>query len=73
MPIHRFLENSSFGPDEVKVLVQAFEDALRTLNVDRDDPTASALAKSIIELATAGEHDPVRLRQRALQSVSQSH
>jgi hypothetical protein len=44
------MENSSFGPGEVKVLVQAFEDALRTLNVDRDDP--------------------VRLRQRALQSVS---
>jgi hypothetical protein len=73
VPIVRFLEKTSFGPDEVKVLVQAFEDALRTLKVDRNDPTALALAKSIIELAGQGGRDPILMRQRALQSVSQSH
>jgi hypothetical protein len=78
MPIARFLEkasieeNASFEPDEIKVLVGAFEAALRTLQVDRDDPASVALAKAIIELARQGERDPLLLRQRALQSIGKS-
>lgn len=29
MPIRAFLNNQSFGPDEIKVLVTAFEEALQ--------------------------------------------
>jgi hypothetical protein len=72
MPIARLLQNASFGPDEIKVLVRAFEEALGTLRVDRNDPISEALAKKIIELAQQGERDPVLLRQRAVRSVSQS-
>jgi hypothetical protein len=71
MPIARLLEkNASFGPDEIEVLVGAFEDALRTLQVDRNHPASVALAKTIIELARQGERDPVLLRQRALHLFS---
>jgi hypothetical protein len=71
MPIHRFLEgNRSFGPDEIDVLVTAFEDALRQLQLsDREDPVTLTVAKRIIELANQGERDPVRLRDRALESL----
>jgi hypothetical protein len=31
MPITRLLQNASFGPDEITVLVRAFDDALGTL------------------------------------------
>jgi hypothetical protein len=71
MPIRRFLEaNRSFGPSEIEVLVKAFEDALRELQLnDRDDPVTLTVAKRIIELANQGERDPVRLRDRALESL----
>jgi hypothetical protein len=72
MPITRLLQNASFGPDEIRVLVRAFDEALGTLRVDRNDPVADALARKIIELAQEGERDPIRLRQHAVRSVSQS-
>ena len=72
MPITRLLQRASFGADEVDVLVRAFEDALRTLRVDRNDPVSEALAKKIIELAQQGERDPVLLGKLAVQSVSKS-
>jgi hypothetical protein len=72
MPIIRLLQNASFGPDEIRVLVRAFDDALGTLGVDRSSLVAEALAKKIIELAQQGERDPKRLRQHAVRSVSQS-
>ena len=72
MPIRRLLENHVFGPDEITVLPAAFEDTLRTLRlVDRADPATEIIAKKIIELAQQGERDPVRLRERAIQFLSQ--
>jgi hypothetical protein len=72
MPITRLLQKTSFGPEEVNVLVRAFEDALRVLQIDRNGPVSEALAKKIIELAQQGERDPLLLAKLALQSVSQS-
>ena len=73
MPITRLLQNASFGPDEIKILVRAFEEALGTLRVDRNDPISEALAKKIIELAQRGERDPIQLRQHAVRAVSHSN
>src|SRR5262249_38073190 len=72
MPINRLLQNSSFGPDEIKPLVDAFEGGISELRVDRNDPVAVALAQTIFTLAQQGERDVVLLRQRAVQAVSQS-
>ena len=72
MPITRLLQSASFGPDEIRVIVRAFDDALRTLGVDRSSLVAEALAKKIIKLAQQGERDPKTLRQHAVRSVSQS-
>jgi hypothetical protein len=72
VPIRRLLENHVFGPDEITVLTTAFEDTLRTLRlVDRADPATEIIARKIIELAQQGERDPVRLRERAIQFLSQ--
>ncbi len=71
MPIHRLLEKASFGPDEIKALVDAFEGGIRELGIDRNDPVAVALAQSIFALAQQGERDAVLLRRRAVQAVSQ--
>ena len=52
----------------------AFEMALAALGVTPrcDDPIRTALTQGIIVLAQAGERDPERLCEGALQAVSQS-
>jgi hypothetical protein len=52
MPITRLLQDTAFGPDEIAVLVAAYEDALRALSlVNRTDLATEMVAKKIIELA----------------------
>jgi hypothetical protein len=71
MAIYRLLKNSAFGPEEIKVLTTAYEDTLRTLRLaDRADPATEIIAKKIIEFAQRGERDPLRLRERAIESLS---
>lgn len=71
MPIRRLLDNHAFGPDEIKVLTAAFDDALRKLRLaDRADPATEVVAKKILELAQRGERDPLRLSEGAIQALS---
>jgi hypothetical protein len=64
MPLLRLLENEAFGPDEIAVMVTAFEEALRELRLtDREDPATLMVAQRIIESAKQGERDPARLRE----------
>jgi hypothetical protein len=71
MPLSRFLQGRTFGPDEIAVMTKAFEGALRALDlVDRTDPAADMVAKKVIELANLGERDPVRLCARAVEALS---
>jgi hypothetical protein len=73
MAIYRLLKNGVFGPDDVKVLTTAYEEALRALRLkDRSDPATEMIAKKIIELAQRGERDPVRLREYAIRGLSES-
>jgi hypothetical protein len=69
MPIRLLLQHDHvFGPDEIQLLVDAFEDALSAAGVvDRSDGAAITMAKRIVELAKAGERDPAKLRDGALQ------
>jgi hypothetical protein len=59
MPIYRLLQRSTFGPEEIKCLTSAFEDALTALNlVDREDPATDLIAKRIMEISKLGVLDP---------------
>ena len=70
MPINRLLEHEAFGPEDINVLAKAFEDTLSALGVlHRDDPLTELIAKKIIECARTGEREPIRLRDRALNSL----
>jgi hypothetical protein len=72
MAIYRLLKNGVFGPDEIKVLTTAYEEALRALRLkDRSDPATEMIARRIIELAQRGERDPVRLREHAIRYRSE--
>jgi hypothetical protein len=70
VPINDLAKQHAFTPDEIKLLVTAFEEALRKLQLkDRSDPTTLLVAKRIIELAKQGERDPIRLRDGAVAGI----
>ena len=66
MPVQA-VEQQSFGPEDIEILSNVFEEAVRELRlVDRTDPATQLVAKRIIELAQQGERDPIRLREGAV-------
>ena len=70
MPIGQLLEHHAFSPEDVKVLVGAYADTLRALNLaDRDDQLKMTVAKLIIEFAGEGELDPTRLRDLVVKAL----
>jgi hypothetical protein len=70
MPIFRLLQNAVFGPEEIKRLTTAYEDALRILGLtDRADPMTEILARKIIEIAQTGERDPAQIRSKAVAAI----
>ena len=67
----RFLEDTAFGPDEIAIMVAAYEVGLTQINASgHNAPTAGTLAQTIVMLAKQGERDPVRLEQRAIEIIS---
>jgi hypothetical protein len=58
MSVHRLLVRSVFGPEEIAVLANAYDDALRALDlVDRTDPATMRVARMVIEVAQTGVGD----------------
>jgi hypothetical protein len=70
MPLTRFLGGTAFGPDQIAVMVAAYEGAMGELNFSGPDPGAETLAKTIAALAKQGERNPLRLQQRAIDALS---
>ena len=69
MPINRFLEKGKLQPEQVERLNKAFEIALFSLRVDRNDPMVDILAKKIIEVVTEGIHDPREIADSAIRQL----
>ena len=74
MPIRLFLEEDhAFSPDDVKILIDAFEDTLRAFGLtDPEHPSSIKIAKIVIGLAKDGERDPARLRDLTLKFIRPS-
>jgi hypothetical protein len=67
MTIHNLFKNSSFGPEEIKILVAAYEETLRELGLkDRGDPLTEMVAKKIIATAQTGVLDASLIAKRVL-------
>jgi hypothetical protein len=71
MPIRLIINNDhSFTPEDSTVLIAAFEDTLKALQLnDREDPVTKLVAEKIVEFAKQGERDPIRLRSSVLASL----
>jgi hypothetical protein len=70
MPIYRLLERQAFQPETAAVLGDVFEGVLKEFGlVSRQDPITELIAETLIELANAGELDPLRLKQLTLEAL----
>jgi len=71
--IYRLLKNQdpAFGPEEIKAMTTANEDACRALKLteNRSDPLTQVLALKIIEIAKTGELNPIKIRDVALRGM----
>lgn len=73
MAIHRLLENSAFGPEEIERLVLAYEKVLAALSLkSRDDPATRIIAKKVIKVAQTGDLDPEQISRRAIAELGTS-
>lgn len=66
-------QGSSFSPDVISAMTQAFEEAVDTLPFPVKSARVQALAKNIVELAAQGEHDPERMKLLALLALKSTH
>lgn len=70
VPIHRFLREASFSPEEVNRLTSAFDAALQLLRLkDRADPICELVAAKIIQVYRTGERDPAKLCARTIKEL----
>jgi hypothetical protein len=72
MSIRAYLDGQTFDGETIRLMGIAFEMALASFGGTPgcDDPVRAALAHNIIAFAKAGDPDPERLCEAALQAVS---
>ena len=64
------LQQGTFGPDEIRVLTDAYDAALELLRLkDRTDPVCELIAAKTILIYRLGEHDPARLCARTIKEL----
>jgi hypothetical protein len=67
MAIYRLLQHTAFTPEDIALLVNAYEDCLGALNLaDQPDSKTEAVARTIIEIAQTGVRDPMQIRERVV-------
>jgi len=70
--IYRLIAKGSFDPEQIKLISASYEAALADLKLnDRRDPLTELIASTIIEVSK-GEHDPVKLKERAFKVLGLS-
>lgn len=61
--------NSTFDPDEFSDLDRIFSGALAAMDIDRNGPTAAAVALELMERARMGERNPTVLSQSLIRQL----
>jgi hypothetical protein len=73
MPILRILQNSPLRPEDLRILVAAYERTLQALGLkDRSDPITELVAKKIIEIGQTGLRDPKQISRARWKSLGQT-
>jgi len=71
MTIRRLLKDDKAGPHEVERLYRAYRDVLRSLHlVDRNDPVAEIVAKTVIGIGATGIREPSEISKIAVRRLA---
>jgi hypothetical protein len=71
MAIYRIFKTMAFEPEAIAKMSVAYEEALRLLQLaDRDDPITELVARKVIDVASNGESDPVKICEQALRALN---
>jgi hypothetical protein len=72
MTIRRLLKDDKLaGPHEVERLYTAYRDVLRSLHlVDRNDPVAEIVAKTVIGIGATGVREPSEISKIAVKRLA---
>ena len=73
MPILSLFPKLAFNPEEVKLIVAAYEQACTLMQLDACDPRRELLARKILEIAARGLEDPQQMCTRALSEFREQH
>ena len=66
MPINKMFRDGKIKPEEVERLNRAFTFTLKSLRlIDRGDPLCEIVARKVIEIDSAGTHDPREIAKLA--------
>jgi hypothetical protein len=61
-----FVKGGVFDHEDITAMSMALDDVCKTLNLRDDNSAREVIATRIIDLAKAGERNPMRLRDRIL-------
>ena len=71
MKARQLIDCASYGPEELKVIEQAFDDAWAAIEGNFGDENARIrLAKAVLSVAVEGVRDPEALRAGALEAMA---
>ncbi len=69
----RFPNETSFEPEAIDAMGQAYERLLNDLGLtDRNDPLTAIVAKEIVKVASRGARDPAEIRAKVLAALDAS-
>ena len=73
MPLTSHLKEGVFDPKAIDAMNTAFMAVCKSLQLlPRDDLVTQIVARKIIEICSAGEHDPQRMHDLALVALRES-
>jgi hypothetical protein len=65
MAIYRLLQRTAFTPEDIALLVKAYEDCFSALNLaGQPDSRTEDVARAVIEIAQTGVRDPEQICER---------
>ena len=70
MTIFRLIKDSAFGPYQIKVMTETYEATLKALHLKTGtEPINELIARKIIGIMQANEHDPKRICARTIKEL----
>ena len=67
MAIYRLLQQTAFSPEDITLLVKAYEECLHALKLPSGvNAQTETVAKAVIEVAQTGVREPVRICERVI-------